>query len=90
VEELTREQIKPIAENVRGVTEEVREKVERVGEVVDEAARLGKETVERTRFYRDRVFDIFADIVSFWSGVRAGCSALAKGLSKIKEGRGGE
>ena len=76
LEKISAQEIQPTLHSLQEITELVNQRVSEIDLFIMEVNKFSKETVTRAEYYRDQLSVPITDILSLWSGVRAGIENL--------------
>ena len=76
LEKISAQEIQPTLHSLQEITELVNQRVAEIDLFIMEVNKFSKETVTRAEYYRDQLSVPITDILSLWSGVRAGIENL--------------
>ncbi len=72
LDEISKSELRPITHNIQEVTGVVNQNISKIDELVDVAADFSHQTIKRAELYRDQLSIPITDIISLWSGIKAG------------------
>ena len=72
LDEISKSELQPITHNIQEVTGVVNQNISKIDELVDVAADFSHQTIKRAELYRDQLSIPITDIISLWSGIKAG------------------
>ena len=76
LEKISAQEIQPTLHSLQEITELVNQRVSEIDLFIMEVNKFSTETVTRAEYYRDQLSVPITDILSLWSGVRAGIENL--------------
>ena len=84
LEKISAQEIQPTLHSVQEIAELVNQKVSEIDSLIGEINQFSKETTSRAKYYRDQLSIPITDILSLWSGVRAGVEHLVHLVKRKK------
>ena len=78
LDEISKSELQPITHNIQEVTGVVNQNISKIDELVDVAADFSHQTIKRAELYRDQLSIPITDIISLWSGIKAGWEAFRR------------
>ncbi|MCZ6679136.1 MAG: DUF948 domain-containing protein [Candidatus Poribacteria bacterium] len=72
VHEISVSEIQPMTHSIQEMTETVNQNVAKMDELIDSITDFSQTTVKRAEFYRDQLSIPITDVISLWSGIKAG------------------
>jgi ABC-type transporter Mla subunit MlaD len=84
LEKISAQEIQPTLHSMQEIAELVNQKVSEIDSLIGEINQFSKETVSRAEYYRDQLSIPITDILSLWSGVRAGVEHLVHLVKRKK------
>ena len=76
LEKISAQEIQPTLHSLQEITELVNQRVSEIDLFIMEVNKFSKKTVTRAEYYRDQLSVPITDVLSLWSGVRAGIENL--------------
>jgi methyl-accepting chemotaxis protein len=70
--QISASEIHPMTHNIQEMTETVNRNVAKIDELIELLTHFSQQTVKRAEHYRDELSIPITDIISAWSGIRAG------------------
>jgi uncharacterized protein YoxC len=78
VQRISESEIQPMTHHIQEITEVASQNVAKIDELIDVLTEFSETTVKRASYYRDQLAIPVADIISAWSGVKAGWEVLSQ------------
>jgi uncharacterized protein YoxC len=88
IQQISESEIQPMTHSIKEMTEIVNQNVTRIDQVVNSITAFSQKTVERASYYRDELSIPLIDIISVWSGVKAGWETFRQPHKQKSEGGG--
>ena len=76
LEKISAQEIQPTLHSLQEITELINQRVSEIDLFIMEVNKFSKKTVTRAEYYRDQLSVPITDVLSLWSGVRAGIENL--------------
>lgn len=78
LQQISKSEIEPTAHNIQQMTDTINRSVAKIDELIGVLTGFSQETVERAEYYRDQLSVPLTDIISLWSGIKAGLEVFSK------------
>ena len=82
LQEVSTSEVQPTLHSVQEMTELMNQNVSKIDLLVNEIGEFSKNTVGRANYYRDQLAIPLTDLLSLWSGIKAGFEHLVKWKNK--------
>ena len=88
VQEISEAEIQPTVHSIQEMTETVNQNVAKLDGLVEEVADFSQKTVKRAGYYRDQLSIPITDVISVWSGLKAGWEVFSRSRKPKKSESG--
>ena len=78
VQKISESEIQPMTHHVAEITEIASQNAAKIDELIDVLTEFSETTVKRATYYRDQMAIPITDIISVWSGIKAGWEVLSQ------------
>ena len=78
VQEITSAELQPMTHNIQEITEAASQSVAKMDELITDLTKFSQTTVKRAEYYRDQLSIPVTDIISAWSGIKAGWEVFSQ------------
>ena len=78
IQQISESEIQPMTHNIQEMTETVNQNFAKIEELINLLTDFSQQTVTRAGYYRDQLAIPITDIISLWSGIKAGWEVFSQ------------
>ena len=78
IQQISESEIQPTTHSIQEMTETINQNVAKIDELINLLTDFSQQTVKRAGYYRDQLSVPVTDIISLWSGIKAGWEVFSQ------------